>query len=106
MGLCYTGNAYDTVYFLKQAWEHVGDPNKFEQVCDYIRATKYRGVCGLLDMNNKWQEGAHYPDDGHPVTAEKLEDGMGQLYVQVQNVEHKIVYPDVLKESELRPFGW
>ncbi len=57
-------------------------------------------------MNNKWQEGAHYPDDGHPVTAKSLEDGMGQLYVQVQNVEHKIVYPDVLKESELRPFGW
>lgn len=106
MGLTYTGNAYDTCYFLKQAWEHVGDPNKFEAVCDYVRTTKYRGVCGLIDMNNKWQECAHYPDDGHPVTAKNLEDGMGQLYVQVQDVQHKIVYPDVLKEAEMRPIQW
>ena len=106
MGLTYTGNAYDTCYFLKQAWEHVGDPNKFEAVCDYVRTTKYRGVCGLIDMNNKWQECAHYPDDGYPVTAKNLEDGMGQLYVQVQDVQHKIVYPDVLKEAEMRPIQW
>jgi branched-chain amino acid transport system substrate-binding protein len=106
MGLVYTGNAYDTVYMLKAAWEKVGDPSKFKEVCDAIRTTPYRGVCGYYDMNNPWQETAHYPDDGNPVSATELEKGMGQLYVQVQDGEHRIIYPDALKEAALRPWPW
>ena len=106
MGLVYTGNAYDTVNYLKEAWEAVGDPSKFKQVCDYIRTHPYRGVCGYMNMNNPWQEAGHYPDDGNPITAKTLNDGMGQLYVQVQDGEHKIIYPDVLAESKLRPWPW
>ena len=33
MGLAYTGIAYDFAYILKQAWEGVGDPRKFKEVC-------------------------------------------------------------------------
>ena len=106
MGLCYTGNAYDTVYYLKAAWEAVGDPSKFKEVCSWIRTNARRGVCGYLDMNNKYQEAVHYPDNGYDVSAADLEKGLGHLYYQVQDREHKIIYPDPLKQSALRPAPW
>ena len=59
-----------------------------------------------MNMNNPWQEAGHYPDDGTPIAVKNLEEGMGQLYVQVQGGEHKIIYPDVLSESKLRPWPW
>lgn len=106
MGLVYTGNGYDIVQYLKAAWEATGDPSNFKAVCDWIRVNPFRGVCGLMDMNNEFQEAAHYPDDGHPVTATELEKGMSQLYFQVQEVQHKIIYPYDLKEVTLRPAPW
>ncbi|GLR91685.1 ABC transporter substrate-binding protein [Bradyrhizobium iriomotense] len=106
MGLCYTGNGYDVTYYLKAAWEAVGDPNKFKEVCDFVRKTPYRGVCGYMSMNNALQECAHYPDTGDAIGAKELEQGMAQLFFQVQNAEHKIIYPDVLKESALRKAPW
>lgn len=106
MGLCYTGNGYDIAYYLKAAWEATGDPSDFKAVCDWIRTNPYRGVCGYMDMNNEFQEAAHFPDNGYAVTATELEKGMSQLYVQVQDGEHKIVYPYEIKESTLRPAPW
>lgn len=106
MGLCYTGNGYDTTYYLKAAWEAVGDPTKFEAVCDWIRTNPYRGVCGYMSMDNPFQECAHFPDNGYDVTATELEKGMAQLFFQVQEGEHKIIYPDVLKESALLKAPW
>ncbi len=106
MGLCYTGNGYDTAYYLKAAWESVGDPSKFDAVSDWIRSHPFRGVCGLIDMNNKYQEAAHYPDDGHPVTATKPEEGMAQLYFQVQDQQHKIIFPDALTQTKLTAAPW
>ncbi|MFD1331219.1 ABC transporter substrate-binding protein [Methylopila musalis] len=106
MGLVYTGNGYDIAYYLKAAWEAVGDPNKFKDVCDWIRTNPYRGVCGYMDMNNEYQEAGHFPDNGFPVTATELEKGVSQLYVQVQDVEHKIVYPYEIKEATLKPAPW
>lgn len=106
MGLCYTGNGYDITHYLARAWEAVGDPDDFEAVADWIRVNPHRGVCGHIDMNNEWQEAAHYPDNGFPVTAHSLDEGMGQLFFQVQDGEHKIIYPDSLAESTLRPAPW
>jgi branched-chain amino acid transport system substrate-binding protein len=106
MGLCYTGNGYDVTYYLKAAWEAVGDPGKFKEVCDFVRKTPYRGVCGYMSMNNSLQECAHYPDTGDAIGAKELEQGMAQLFFQVQNNEHKIIYPDVLRESALREAPW
>ncbi len=106
MGLVYTGNGYDIAYYLKAAWEATKDPNNFKAVCDWIRANPYRGVCGLMDMRNPWQEAAHFPDNGYDVTAKELEKGMSQLYVQVQNREHRIIYPYELKESGLVKAPW
>ena len=31
---------------------------------------------------------------------------MGQLYFQVQDGEHKIIYPKALEEVALRPWPW
>ncbi len=106
MGLCYTGNGYDIAYYLKAAWEAVGNPEDFAAVCDWIRANPYRGVCGYMDMNNAYQEGAHFPDNGFEVSATELDKGMGQLYFQVQDREHKIIYPYELKETALQPAPW
>jgi branched-chain amino acid transport system substrate-binding protein len=106
IGLCYTGSAYDTVMILKAAWEAVGDPNNFKAVSDHVRSTPYRGVCGYYNMNNKFQECAHYPDNGYEVTATEIDKGMSQLYVQVQDGEHKIIYPDAIQETSLRPAPW
>ena len=106
MGLCYTGNGYDVTYYLKAAWEAVGDPAKFKEVCDWVRKTPYRGVCGYMSMNNALQECAHYPDTGDAIGAKELEQGMAQLFFQVQNAEHKIIYPNVLRESALRKAPW
>ncbi|MBD8906683.1 ABC transporter substrate-binding protein [Methylorubrum zatmanii] len=106
MGLCYTGNGYDTAYYLKTAWEAVGDPMKFDAVSDWIRTHPYRGVCGLMDMNNPFQEAAHFPDNGHAPTATTLEKGMAQLYFQVQDEQHKIIYPNELVETKLQKAPW
>ncbi len=107
MGLVYTGNGYDIAYYLKAAWEATKDPSNFKAVCDWVRANPYRGVCGYMDMRNPYQEAAHFPDNGYEISAKELEKGMSQLYVQVQNKEHKIIYPYEIKESQLqRPPWW
>lgn len=106
MGLVYTGNGYDIAQYLKLAWEAVGDPDNFKAVCDWIRDNPYRGVCGYMDMKNELQEAAHFPDNGYPISATELEKGMSQLYVQVQNAEHKIVFPNEISESKLQPAPW
>lgn len=43
--------------------------------------------------SQRFQDSAHYPDDGHPITATRLARNMSQLYVQVQDVQHRIIYP-------------
>lgn len=106
MGLVYTGNGYDIAQYLKLAWEAVGDPDNFKAVCDWIRDHPYRGVCGYMDMKNDLQEAAHFPDNGYPISATELEKGMSQLYVQVQNTEHKIIFPNEISESKLQPAPW
>jgi len=59
-----------------------------------------------MNMNNEYQEAAHFPDNGYAITSSELEKGMSQLYVQVQDVEHKIIYPNEIKESQLKPAPW
>lgn len=106
MGLVYTGNGYDIVQYLKRSWEATGNPEDFTANCDWIRANPYRGVCGMMDMRNEYQEALHYPDNGFGNQADSPETGMSQLYVQVQNVEHKIIWPDLIAESKLQPSPW
>ena len=106
MGLVYTGNGYDIVKYLQLAWEATGNPEDFAANVSWIRNNPYRGVCGMMDMNNEYQEALHYPDNGFGNQADSHETGMGQLFVQVQDVEHKIIWPGPIAESTLRPAPW
>ncbi len=106
MGLVYTGNGYDIVQYLKRAWEATKNPEDFAANCKWIRENPYRGVCGMMNMNNEYQEALHFPDNGFGNQAAELEKGMGQLFVQVQDGAHKIIWPDETAESKLRPSPW
>ena len=94
IGLVYTGNGYDIVQYLKRSWEATQKPEDFEANCKWIRENPYRGVCGMMNMNNEFQEALHFPDNGFGNQAVELEKGMSQLYVQVQDVHHKIIWPN------------
>lgn len=106
MGLVYTGNGYDIVNYLALAWQATGNPDDFAANCDWIRANPYRGVCGMMDMNNEFQEALHYPDNGFGNQSAALEGGMSQLFVQVQGREHKVIWPNEIAESTLQKAPW
>ncbi|MGY3610304.1 MULTISPECIES: ABC transporter substrate-binding protein [unclassified Bradyrhizobium] len=107
MGLAYPGISYDHTYYLKKAWEAVGDPRKFKEVCDWIRANPLRGVCGYLNTGNPYQEGVHFPNNhGDEIQTSEFEKGIAQLYFQVQNVEHKLIFPNEVSEAKLQPAPW
>jgi branched-chain amino acid transport system substrate-binding protein len=100
IGLCYNGSAYDTVNFLRNAWAEV-EPEDFDAVGNYLRGHVYRGVDGALSLDNPWHAALHYP-----LQTQDLNKGMAQLYFQVQDGAHKIIFPDVLAESKFRSFPW
>jgi branched-chain amino acid transport system substrate-binding protein len=106
MGLVYTGNGYDIVQYLKRSWEATKNADDFEANCKWIRENPYRGVCGMMNMNNEFQEALHYPDNGFGNQAAELDKGMSQLFVQVQDGQHKIVWPNEISESKLRAAPW
>lgn len=110
MGLVYTGNGYDILKYLEASWNATGAvsnaPEDFKKNCDWIRTHPFRGVCGMMDMNNEYQEALHYPDNGFNLQADSHETGMSQLFVQVQDIQHKIIWPDAISESKMRPSPW
>lgn len=106
MGLVYTGNGYDIIQYLKLAWEATKNPEDFAANVKWIRENPYRGVCGLMNMNNEYQEALHFPDNGFSNQAAEIEKGMSQLFVQVQDGEHKIIWPNEIAESKLRAAPW
>lgn len=107
MGLVYTGLGYDVPYMLKGAWEAVGDPRKFADVNAWLKANPYRGVCGHYDMNNPYQETLHYPDHGFDdLQVTEIGKGQAQYYCQIQDQEHKIIFPDELVETKITPAPW
>lgn len=106
MGLVYTGNGYDIIHYLKLAWEATGKPEDFAGNVAWIRNNPYRGVCGLIDMKNDLQEALHFPDNGFGNQSADLEKGMSQLFVQVQDGAHKIIWPNEIAESKLVAAPW
>lgn len=100
MGLCYNGSAYDTIHFLKEAWMHV-EPEDFKGVAEYVRTHIYRGVDGAINMNNAYQAAIQYP-----LQTTDLNKGMATLYFQIQNMQHKIIQPDVLAQSKFELTPW
>ena len=60
----------------------------------------------MMDMNNEYQEALHYPDNGFGNQSDSHETGMGQLFVQVQNVQHRIIWPNAYSQSKLEGCDW
>lgn len=106
MGLVYTGNGYDIVKYLQLSWEATKNPEDFAANVKWIRDNPYRGVCGMMDMRNEYQEALHFPDNGFGNQAAELDNGMSQLFVQVQDKQHKVIWPGPISESKLRPAPW
>lgn len=106
MGLVYTGNGYDIMNYLARSWTATGNPEDFAANVDWIRNNPYRGVCGMMDMNNEYQEALHFPDNGFGNQSAELEGGMSQLFVQVQGGEHKVIWPNEIAESKLETAPW
>jgi branched-chain amino acid transport system substrate-binding protein len=110
MGVVYTGNGYDIVNYLVASWNATKalgtNRDDFKKNCDWIRVNPVRGVCGPMDMNNEYQEALHFPNNGFGNQADTHNTGMGTLYCQVQDVQHKIIWPPEYNQSELRPSPW
>ncbi|MBR1165113.1 ABC transporter substrate-binding protein [Bradyrhizobium elkanii] len=107
MGFAYPSISYDQTYYLKRAWEAVGDPRKFKEVCDWIRVNPQRGVSGFMNMNNPYQESFHFPNNGgDTLQVSELDKGVSQLYFQVQGVEHKLIFPNEVADSKLQKAPW
>ena len=49
----------------------------------------------------------HFPDNhGDEIQTSELDKGVAQLYFQVQNVDHKLVFPNEVAETKLQPAPW
>ncbi|MRX37395.1 ABC transporter substrate-binding protein [Aminobacter sp. MDW-2] len=107
-GAVYPGHGYDVAYLLKRAWEAAGDPENFAATAAAIRQNPTRGVCGTINVNNPWQEALHYPANGFDdeLAAPSAEEGIPLLHIQIQDLEHKIVYPKEVASAQLQLPPW
>jgi branched-chain amino acid transport system substrate-binding protein len=100
-GLANAPQGYDTVYHLAAAWARVGNARNFTAVCDQLRTMRSRGVCGTIYMNQPGQYTSAYPDaSSDPSLA------MPHLYLQVQNGQHKIIWPPPYAEADFQTPPW
>jgi branched-chain amino acid transport system substrate-binding protein len=97
-GLVYTGWCYDMVQILKDAWTNV-DPADTHAVMDWIKSHPYDGTTGHIDFSNV--ETPVYPEN-----AATPEEGVTHLFFQVQGGEHKIVLPEVYKQTDYVTPPW
>lgn len=100
-GLANAPQGYDSIYMLANAWGMVEDSRDFKAVCDQIRVQRYRGVCGSYYMDQPGQYTSPYPEaNPDPSLA------MPHLYLQVQNGEHKVIYPEPYAEGKFEMPPW
>jgi branched-chain amino acid transport system substrate-binding protein len=107
-GAVYPGVGYDIAYLLKHAWEAVGDPRKFKEVCAWVEKNPRRGVCGTINLDNPWHETFHFPANGFDdqLAAQEVNKGVALLHLQIQNMEHKIIFPKEVASSKFQPPPW
>jgi ABC-type branched-subunit amino acid transport system substrate-binding protein len=55
-------STYDSVMIWAEAVKAVGDPTKYAEIEEYIRANKYEGLLGIYDFNNPEQTVKSGPD--------------------------------------------
>lgn len=100
-GLSIAGICYDQVHILARAWQSVRDPRDFPAVVAAIRGMIHRGVNGGYYLNNDGQRGLVYP-------VETLDPSLGQahLHFQIQNGQHKVVWPPPFVDGEYERAPW
>ncbi len=55
-------STYDSVMIWTEAVKAVGDPTKYAEICDHMRANPYTGLLGIYDFNNSEQTVQAGPD--------------------------------------------
>lgn len=95
------GQNYDTVYMLARAWAKVGNPKNFKAVSDELRRLIHRGVCGGYWLNHIGQVNWLYPAQTQDPSL-----GNAHLFYQVQNGQHKIIYPTPYTEAPFTRAPW
>lgn len=101
MGMVYTGGGYDAINMLAQAWEEVGDPSKFNEVGDAIRAMEYRGINGFYKNDPETNSGISYPN-----MTDDPEAGQAHLFFQIQDDQHTIIAPEAFAEQPFKKAPW
>jgi branched-chain amino acid transport system substrate-binding protein len=100
-GLANAPQGYDTIYHLAAAWGKVGNARDFAAVSAALKASRTRGVCGTINMNQPGQYTSAYPDASADPSLT-----MPHLYLQVQNGAHKIIFPSIYAEAEFQTPPW
>ncbi len=101
MGMVYTGGGYDAINMLAAAWEEVGDPSKFDEVGDVIRAMEYRGINGFYKNDPETNSGISYPN-----MTDDPEAGQAHLFFQIQDDQHTIIAPEPFAEQPFKKAPW
>jgi len=101
MGMVYTGGGYDAIQILATAWEEVGDPAKFDEVGDVIRAMEFRGINGFYKINPETNSGISYPN-----MTDDPEAGQAHLFFQIQDDQHTIIAPSAFAEQPFTKAPW
>lgn len=101
MGMVYTGGGYDAIQILAQAWEQVGDPSKFDEVGNAIRAMEYRGINGMYKIDPETNSGISYPN-----MTDDPEAGQAHLFFQIQDDQHTIIAPEAFAEKPFQKAPW
>ncbi|ADB52317.1 LuxR C-terminal-related transcriptional regulator [Conexibacter woesei] len=93
-GRSQAGVHYDIVHVLALAWDGVGHPKGYSEVCQALRRVVHRGVNGAYWLGAPGQTGLTYPDATPDPSI-----GQAHLVLQVQHGRHRIVAPDPYAES-------
>jgi branched-chain amino acid transport system substrate-binding protein len=100
-GLANAPQGYDTIYLLAEAWGRVGDPRNFTAVSNQLRTIQHRGVSGTIYMNQPGQYTSAYPDASNDLSL-----SMPHLFLQIQNGQHRIIYPPPYADADYQTPPW
>ena len=100
-GLGYAAIDYDHISILAAAWKAVGDTRNFKAVNSYIKKTRFQGLCGGYDLNNKYQAGLAFP-----IQTTDAKRGNPTQFFQIQNAQQKVVWPQPFNNASYVKPSW
>jgi len=98
-GWANAGGCYDSVRCWANAVALAGDPKNYKEVAKQTESLIHRGVTGGISFKD--HAGLSYP-------AETNDPSLGQphIIVQIQNKEHKILFPDPYADGKFQNPSW